>query len=111
MTRGRRFCPTCAPPKVDISLPNSVTVTYAFLTVLSAKRIPGGIVTISNCDEERRPGSKSDDEDQELRVQCKNVTLRELLNAIVRAHGYAVWAYSERHCAGRSEFRLDFIAR
>lgn len=193
--------------KVDISLPNSVTVTYAFLTVLSAKRIPGGIVTISNCDEEpkhlltqrstslrgaldsiasldslnrwqledgvvnllpihpeppllnlrilsfhtknattlfdalgqllklrvvrkrmaelnvseiktepgladlKRPGSKSDEEDQELRVQCKNATLREALNAIVRAHGYAVWAYSERHCDGRSEVRIDFIAR
>ncbi len=31
-------------------------------------------------------------------VICKNVSLREALNAIARAQGRAVWDYVERHC-------------
>lgn len=42
-------------------------------------------------------------------VSCENVTLREALNAIVRAHGRAVWAYREKRCDGKVEFFIDFI--
>lgn len=42
-------------------------------------------------------------------VSCENVTLREALNAIVRAHGRAVWAYREKRCEGKLEFFIDFI--
>jgi hypothetical protein len=46
-----------------------------------------------------------------LNVHCRNTTLRGVLNAIALAHGYAVWSYTERHCGGRDEFRIDFVIR
>ncbi len=44
-----------------------------------------------------------------LRVHRKNVTLREALNAIARAHGHAVWQYSEWLCDGKTEFSIEFL--
>jgi hypothetical protein len=42
-------------------------------------------------------------------IDCQNVTLKEALNTIVRAHGGAVWRYKETRCNGKSEFSLDFV--
>jgi hypothetical protein len=47
----------------------------------------------------------------EFRVHCENTTLRGALNAIARAHGFAVWSYTERHCGGRNEFRMEFLVQ
>lgn len=42
-------------------------------------------------------------------VNCKDVTLRDALNAIARAHGRAVWSYTERYCNGKNMFSIDFV--
>ena len=59
----------------------------------------------------RRSGSGVDDSQQGLSVSCSNVRFREALNAIVRANGRGVWAYSERHCNGRDDIGINFIAQ
>lgn len=41
-------------------------------------------------------------------VHCRNVTLREALNAIARAQGRATWDYIETHCEGRNEVIIRF---
>jgi hypothetical protein len=41
-------------------------------------------------------------------VRCKDVTLREALNAIARAQGIAVWDYVETHCDGIDEVIIRF---
>ncbi len=42
-------------------------------------------------------------------VSCKNTTVREVLNAIVREQGRAVWLYKEFHCNGKNYYNFDFI--
>lgn len=44
-------------------------------------------------------------------VDFKNGTLRQALNAIARAHGYGVWAYTEQHCGERNELSINFVVR
>jgi len=44
-------------------------------------------------------------------VHCENLTLREVLNAIVHAQGRAVWMYWERRCNGQTEYIFDFVIR
>lgn len=44
-------------------------------------------------------------------LDCSNMTLREVLNAIVRAYGWAVWSYRERSCEGQNQYLIDFIVR
>jgi hypothetical protein len=44
-------------------------------------------------------------------VDIRDTTLREALNAIVKAHGRAVWEYRESRCDGRNEFSVGFLAR
>jgi hypothetical protein len=58
----------------------------------------------------KRPGSVAEDKPT-LNLNRRNVTLRGALNAIASAHGSAVWAYAERHCNGRDQFRIDFLVR
>jgi hypothetical protein len=53
-----------------------------------------------------RPTSK---DDPKITLHCENLTLREVLNAIVRAYGGAVWSYRERHCGAQNVFSIDFI--
>jgi hypothetical protein len=48
---------------------------------------------------------------RKITMQCQDVTLREALNAIARTHGRAVWSYSEWHCHGRREVRINFVVR
>ena len=59
----------------------------------------------------RRSGSGVDDSQPGFSVSCSNVTFQEALNAIVSANGKGVWAYSERHCNGRDEIGINFIAQ
>jgi hypothetical protein len=42
-------------------------------------------------------------------VHCKNSTVREILNSIVRAHGRAVWGFKEYTQNGNKFFQLWFI--
>jgi hypothetical protein len=44
-----------------------------------------------------------------LTLKVENVTIREALNEIARAHGTAVWAYTERRCHPRNEFSVDLL--
>lgn len=41
-------------------------------------------------------------------VNCKGVSLRQVLNAIARAQGRAVWDYVETHCDGKNEVVIRF---
>ena len=41
-------------------------------------------------------------------VHCRDVTLREALNAIARAQGIAVWDHVESHCDGKDEVIIRF---
>jgi hypothetical protein len=59
----------------------------------------------------KKPSSSTGDDSNGFKVSCEEVTLRQALNAIVRAYGHAVWSYSERHCNGKDDARLAFIAR
>jgi hypothetical protein len=43
-------------------------------------------------------------------VTVKDVTVRDSLNAIARAHGSAVWSFRQSQCGGRRFFSLDFAA-
>lgn len=50
-------------------------------------------------------------ETKKISVNLKGVTVREALNAISRAHGTAVWRFSQSECSGRKSFSLDFAAK
>lgn len=41
-------------------------------------------------------------------VHCKDVSLRQALNAIAHAQGSAIWDYVEIHCDGRDEVVIRF---
>ena len=41
-------------------------------------------------------------------VECKGMTLRQALNAIVRAQGRGVWGYVETHCYQQNEVIITF---
>lgn len=51
-------------------------------------------------------GAKVQTQAKPLQVQCRSVTVREALNAIVRANRGGVWVYEEQHCRGESSFRI-----
>jgi hypothetical protein len=59
----------------------------------------------------RYGGLSSPSQVQQLRLSVRNATLREALNAIVRAHGRAVWAYAESHCNAQDRFTIDFLVQ
>ena len=44
-----------------------------------------------------------------ISLDLKNVTLKEALNAIVRADGRAMWAYIMRPCEGRNEYNFALL--
>lgn len=50
-------------------------------------------------------------ETKKISVNLKDVTVREALNAISRAHGTAVWRFSQSECGGRKSFSLGFAAK
>lgn len=56
-----------------------------------------------------RFGGLSSPRVQQLSISVRDVTLRGALNAIVRAHGRAVWSYAESHCNGQDRFSIDFL--
>ena len=41
-------------------------------------------------------------------IHCANMTLRDILNSIVRANGNAVWSYTEETRDGKKFFHLNF---
>jgi len=47
----------------------------------------------------------------QVSVDVKNVSLRGALNALVRAHGRAVWEYHEYRCGGSNEFFVNFLTQ
>ncbi len=57
-----------------------------------------------------RPGNVRGKDGRRYSLNLRNVTVREALNAIVRAHGKAVWEYQERRCNGNAEFQIQFLA-
>jgi hypothetical protein len=59
----------------------------------------------------KKPGSANKGQEERLDVHGRNVTLRGALNALVHAHGYAVWSYTERRCNGKNDFRIEFLVR
>lgn len=50
-------------------------------------------------------------EKKTLSVSLKQVTIRDALNAIARAHGSAVWSFQQSECGGRRFFSLDFAVK
>jgi hypothetical protein len=46
-----------------------------------------------------------------IELDLRDVSLREALNALARAHGRAVWQYREDRCQGAKEFSVEFLAR
>jgi hypothetical protein len=55
--------------------------------------------------------SRSDGSPSRISVDLYDGTLRQALNALVKAHGRAVWEYRESSCAGVNEFSVTFLAR
>lgn len=43
-------------------------------------------------------------------IHCANLTLRDVLNSIVRANGNAVWSYTEETRDGKKSFHLNFTS-
>jgi hypothetical protein len=58
-----------------------------------------------------KPGVRSAKTETQGEVHCKNVALRVALNAIVRAHGRAVWSYSEVPTRGPKELHVDLLVQ
>lgn len=55
------------------------------------------------------PGAETPKPPKPLAAHCKNVTLRQALNSIVKANGKGVWIYEEWHAAGRGGFRVTLV--
>jgi len=100
-------------------LENVKSPQYAIDKLLSLREVQRALVELKlsqvptqvGLTDLKRSGSEADDPSLGFNVRCENVTLREALNAMVRAHGYAVWAYTERRCKGRDEFRIESVVR
>lgn len=58
-----------------------------------------------------RFGGLSSPREQLLKIYSRDTTLREALNSIARAHGHAVWVYTERHCDGQHSISIDFLVK
>ena len=58
-----------------------------------------------------RFGGLSSPREQPVRIYSRDTTLREALNSIARAHGHAVWVYTERHCDGQHSISIDFLVK
>lgn len=50
-------------------------------------------------------------EKKKISMSLKNVTVREVLNAVAREHGSAVWWFRQSECGGQKTFSLDFAVR
>jgi hypothetical protein len=57
----------------------------------------------------QRPQNSGSKDVRHYTLSLTNVTVREVLNAIARAHGNGVWEYQERHCNGVTEFQIQFL--
>jgi len=59
----------------------------------------------------RFAGISSPSRGRQLSISIKDGTLRDALNAIVRAQGRAVWSYSESRCNGQDRITIDFLVQ
>jgi hypothetical protein len=57
-----------------------------------------------------RPGFEPTEAAKGYALHLQNATVREILNALVRAHGSAIWSYQEKRCGGPREFSIRFVA-
>lgn len=49
---------------------------------------------------------------EEINLYQQNLTLRDALNAVVGAHGRAVWLYWEKHCYKQQhDFEIEFLVK
>lgn len=46
-----------------------------------------------------------------IELDLQDVSLREALNALVSAHGRAIWQYREHRCNRTKEFTIEFLVR
>lgn len=89
---------------------NATSVLFAYSKLMSLQEVKKAIIDLGLTGSfERFQGPPPDR--SSFNVICKDVTIREALNAIVRADGKAVWAYQENHCKGKNGFSIDFIVR
>jgi len=56
-----------------------------------------------------RPGFETTEQTKGFALHLRNASVREVLNALARAHGSAVWSYQEKRCAGPKEFSITFL--
>ena len=92
---------------------NATSVTLAYSKLMSLPEVRQAIVNLGLSDSfERLQGPPATADDKKgFSIRCKNVTLREALNAIVRADRKAVWTYSENHGNGKHGFAIEFTVR
>lgn len=55
-----------------------------------------------------RPGF-GEEESKRFALHLQKTTIREVLNAVARAHGSAVWSFQEKRCNGQKEFSISFL--
>lgn len=97
----------------ELQVLNATSVYLAYSTLMSLPDVKKAVMALGLADSFERlqgPISLGDDKTG-FNVVCRDVTLREALNAIVRADGKAVWAYHERHCNGRDGFSIEFLVQ
>lgn|SRR5262245_33469605 len=56
-----------------------------------------------------RPGFEGPEPTKGFALHLRNTTVRDVLNALARAHGSAVWSYQEKRCGGQKEFSITFL--
>lgn len=94
----------------ELRVPNATSVIFAYNELMLLPEVRKAVIDFGLTDSfERFQGPTPDKSD--FNISCKDVTLREALNAIVRVDGKAVWAYHENHCNGRNSFSIEFIVR
>ncbi|MCP9495948.1 MAG: hypothetical protein MSG64_15985 [Pyrinomonadaceae bacterium MAG19_C2-C3] len=68
---------------------------------VGSRMIQGGLYSFDSSGDMSQGG-------EQFSVTCTDVTVREALNAIVRAYGRATWVYTQTDCNGRRLFYISF---
>jgi hypothetical protein len=92
---------------------NATSVYQAYSKLFALPEVKKAIADLKLNDSfERIQGGLSGNLNQtQFSVDRKSITLREALNAIVRAQGQAVWSYKEYHCNGAHGLSIEFIVQ
>lgn len=101
-----------------VKIENAKTVHEALEQLLASPELQKGVARLNSGSRLYRGGLgyfDSSDEDKSenplrISISAENITVREALNDIARAHGSAIWSYTEHHC-GKDAFSLDFLVR